>query len=809
MRRFAVSVRIALGALLSHWGRNRLQLAAAVGGLMLATALWSGVQAINAHARASYAKSAAVLGAGTLVTLARPDGAAFDQAVFTALRRSGHDVSPRIEGRLNIGSERLAVIGIEPVSLAPAALPDALREGVGDGVPDFLRPPWQTLAAAETAAALGALDHDLPPLVVDDSLPVGTVIVDIGVAQGLLDQSGEITSLTLAPGAAVRSAVLERYGLDRVDAENRGTVGGLTDSFHLNLTAFAFLAFVVGLVIVHAAISLALEQRRGTIRTIRALGVSGGELGTALIVEAVALALVAGVAGAALGYGIALALLPDVARSLGALYDVAVAEALSVGGLWFLGALGMALAGALLAAASGLWTILRMPVLVAARPEAWLGAERRRGRVLGALAVGLAVLALGLHFLASGLVAGFATMAALLLAAAAGLPVLLATIVGVAAARARTPLGEWVWGDLRQMVPSLSLAMVAILLALSANVGVGTMVGGFRITFLGWLDQRLAAEVYVRGVDEAQSIRIDTWAAEHPAVRAVLPTERARLNVQGWPVEVLGVTDHATYRSDWPMIALADDGWSRVFAGDAVMISEQLAHRLDLGVGDTVPVLERPVAGTYPDYGNPIGQVVMGRRVLVESGLSTTRLGTGIRIAPEDRAAFLSAFRAAFDAGPAQSIDQTALKDRAREIFEQTFAVTQALNVLTLLVAGAALLASMLTLQDRRLPMLAPVWAVGVPRRRLAFLELVKTAVLTGLTAVLAVPVGVALAWLLVSVINVEAFGWRLPLTLFPGEWVRLVALALIVALLAAAIPVRRLARLSPAEILKVFRNAA
>ena len=105
--------------------------------------------------------------------------------------------------------------------------------------------------------------------------------------------------------------------------------------------------------------------------------------------------------------------------------------------------------------------------------------------------------------------------------------------------------------------------------------------------------------------------------------------------------------------------------------------------------------------------------------------------------------------------------------------------------------------------------MLAPVWAVGVPRRRLAFLELVKTAVLTGLTAVLAVPVGVALAWLLVSVINVEAFGWRLPLTLFPGEWVRLVALALIVALLAAAIPVRRLARLSPAEILKVFRNAA
>ena len=50
-----------LSALVSHWRCNRLQLLTLVLGLALATALWSGVQAINAEARASYDAAAATL----------------------------------------------------------------------------------------------------------------------------------------------------------------------------------------------------------------------------------------------------------------------------------------------------------------------------------------------------------------------------------------------------------------------------------------------------------------------------------------------------------------------------------------------------------------------------------------------------------------------------------------------------------------------------------------------------------------------------------------------------------------------------
>ena len=79
----------------------------------------------------------------------------------------------------------------------------------------------------------------------------------------------------------------------------------LTDSFHLNLTAFGLLSFFVGLFIVNSAIGLAFEQRLPMLRTLRACGVSARMLNTVLVTELVSLALIAGLAGLVCGYFIA------------------------------------------------------------------------------------------------------------------------------------------------------------------------------------------------------------------------------------------------------------------------------------------------------------------------------------------------------------------------------------------------------------------------------------------------------------------------------------------------------------------------
>ena len=87
-------------------------------------------------------------------------------------------------------------------------------------------------------------------------------------------------------------------------------------------------------------------------------------------------------------------------------------------------------------------------------------------------------------------------------------------------------------------------------------------------------------------------------------------------------------------------------------------------------------------------------------------------------------------------------------------------------------------------------------------------IALTLTLALALATALLAIPLGVGLAWALVAVINVEAFGWRIPQQHFPGQWASLLVLAVVTAGLAAALPALRLRRTAPAVLLRIFSDA-
>src|SRR5437868_12069265 len=104
-----------LAVLLSHWRRHPMQLATLLIGLVSATALWSGVQALNQQARVSYDRAAAAFGGARTAMLVGRDGATFPQKLFIDLRRAGWDVSPVLEGRIVIGGRPFRLLGIEPV----------------------------------------------------------------------------------------------------------------------------------------------------------------------------------------------------------------------------------------------------------------------------------------------------------------------------------------------------------------------------------------------------------------------------------------------------------------------------------------------------------------------------------------------------------------------------------------------------------------------------------------------------------------------------------------------------------------------
>ena len=795
--------RACLRALLSHWWRNPLQLFTFLAGLALATGLWSGVQAINAEARASYDAAAQTLGEGRFDQLLPRAGESFAQDEYVTLRRAGWQVSPVVEGRLRLPDGAVRIVGLDPLT-APGALSPVATVGdldlsafLSDGV---------LFANAEVAARLRG--QVTQKVIVDATMAPDTVVTDVGVAQRLLDRAGRLTRLIVGPEQPRGLLPLDKVAPDliRLAAQGSSDVGQLTDSFHLNLTAFGLLSFAVGIFIVHGTIGLVFEQRRGMVRTLRTLGVPLRRLVVLMALELMALSVLAGALGVLLGYVVAALLLPGVAATLEGLYGAQVAGGLQLRPVWWLSGLGIAVIGAGLAGAGALWKIARMPILASARPRAWAVTSGRGRWGQAALALVLLAAALVLTLLDLGLIASFVMLGCLLLGAALLLPLLLAAGLALGQSRAKGALSGWFWADTRQQLPGLNLALMALLLAMAANVGVSTMVSSFRLTFVDFLDQKLFAESYVRGFEASQFAEMDTYLQGRGAV--VLPLQSGETRVQGRPAEVLGIRAGTGYAEHWTFLQAERGLWDRVAAGQAVIVNEQLARRAGLGLGDDLPLgpgLSLPLAGIYGDYGNPIGQAVVSEarfsaafpdespRQLAVIGLSAADLrgDLGTRFGLPDSAV----------------IDQRALKAFSLQVFERTFSVTAALNVLTLAVAGFAILMSLLTLAAIRLPQLAPVWAMGLTRGALARAELMRALVLAALTAVLALPLGLALAWVLLAVVNVEAFGWRLPMYLFPWQYAQLGAWTLIAAGLAALWPARRLARTPPSHLLKVFAN--
>jgi putative ABC transport system permease protein len=780
------------------------------------------VQALNQQARLSYDRAAATFGGARTAALVGRDGKPFSQQLFVELRRAAWPVSPVLEGRIQIGGRSFRLLGIEPVTL-PAEVGNAPAIGRAD-LQSFVTPPGQTLVAPELLSELnlpeGATPPSsggtlLPPLRAQAQLVPGVLVVDIGIAQRLLNMPDQVSRLLIGKAKARRASLETVVGdkLHLVEPDAESDLERLTDSFHLNLTAFGLLSFVVGLFIVNSAIGLAFEQRLPMLRTLRACGVSARMLDAVLLVELVALALLAGIVGLVCGYLIAASLLPDVAASLRGLYGAQVPGQLTLKGEWWIAGLIISVLGALAAATASLAKAIRLPVLVAAQPYAWQQAQHRWLIFQSALALAVLVAAGCFLWFGDSLVSGFAVLAALLLGAALGLPAILERVLSLGQRRARRPLAVWFWADSRQQLSGLSLALMALLLALAVNVGVGTMVESFSRTFVSWLDGRLAADVYINASSDTQATEIKAWLHERPEVEAILPGGRADSQMGGAPIEVLGLPDHATYRDRWPLLDSTANAWIRLRPGDAGLISEQLARRLKLAIGDRVDIpapegnwtLE--VVGIYADYGNPKGQIAVNIAALTRRfpGIPQTRMG--LRVASGQIPTLISALQGKFGLDDRSVADQATMKAESTRIFNRTFAVTASLNAFTLGVAGVALLTSLLTLGNSRLPQLAPLWAIGLTRQHLAAIELLKTMSVALITTLLALPLGLGVAWCLIAVVNVKAFGWRLPFHVFPLQLLQLLGVAMVAALFAALIPVLKLARMQPASLVKIFAD--
>ena len=165
---------------------------------------------------------------------------------------------------------------------------------------------------------------------------------------------------------------------------------------------------------------------------------------------------------------------------------------------------------------------------------------------------------------------------------------------------------------------------MALLLALAVRLGV-VHHGGNVQPQLPPVAQRGGSplDVYISASDNAKGVAIRNWLKDRSDAQAILSGGRADTQVQGQPVELLGLPDHALYRERWPLLEAAPRAWTRLVPGNAAFISEQLSRRLNIRVGDVVEVpapggtWELDIVGIYADYGNPKGQLAVNVAALI------------------------------------------------------------------------------------------------------------------------------------------------------------------------------------------------
>jgi putative ABC transport system permease protein len=136
------------------------------------------------------------------------------------------------------------------------------------------------------------------------------------------------------------------------------------------------------------------------------------------------------------------------------------------------------------------------------------------------------------------------------------------------------------------------------------------------------------------------------------------------------------------------------------------------------------------------------------------------------------------------------------------EVFDRTFAITGALQLLATVVAFVGVLSALLSLQLERQRELGILRAIGLTARQLWGLIMVETGLMGGVAGLLSMPTGFTLALILIYIINRRSFGWTLQMQVDPGPFIQAFLVAVIAALLAGIYPAYKMGQIATAEAL-------
>jgi putative ABC transport system permease protein len=385
-----------------------------------------------------------------------------------------------------------------------------------------------------------------------------------------------------------------------------------------------------------------------------------------------------------------------------------------------------------------------------------------------------------------------------------------------------------IWGVLGRMAPRevvnsisrTSIAVTALMMAIAVTIGVSLMVGSFRFTVETWMNQILHGDVYVSvpsatvtqplyAIDPQVITILENW-------EGVARVDLLQTAVVDSPVGPIQISANNNPNDGMEQIYLAadyppDEIWGVVEEG-AVLVSEPLANRLDIPAhGGELPLYTDaglqtfPVAGIYYDYTSSQGNAILSlenyRRLWGDDQIAAAAL---ILEPGEDVQSIAEALKTRL--APIQSLlvrPNQALRADTLEVFDRTFAITSALQLMTTFVAFVGVLSAMMSLQLDKQRQLGILKAIGLTGRQLWRLIALETGLMGAVAGLVSMPTGYILALILVFIINRRSFGWTLQMQVAPGPFLQAFVIAVLAALLAGLYPARRIIQRNTAEAIR------
>ncbi len=820
--------------------QHRWQTILTITGIVLGVAIVVAVDLANFSARRALALSLdSVTGKVTHQLSGGSDG--IDESLYVQMRRTLglHKSAPLISDYVTIAEHTFLLLGIDPIAelglqrhalaiksgnameymlqantiVMSARSADKLHLKVGDSLSIDHR-------ARQQQVKLGGIFHSKEPAAAE-----GLIFTDISVAQELLNRAGTLDridlQLTESELATLKAWIPD--ALQLTDSHSRNdAVRNMTEVFHLNLTAMSFLALLVGGLLILNSMTFSVLQRRGMIGTLRLLGVTRREVFWLVMAEASLIGVIGTFIGIAAGILLGQGLVHLVLRTVNDLYFVMHVSEFFISPMSLFKGLLLGMGTTIMAA----WLPAREamhspPVSVQQRSaveQRWL---LRMPLMLSAGIIMFAVGWLLILFKLGSLLGGFFALTLVVFGFSLMVPVMLLGLVKVLLLF--SSLGNSrVTMVVRSITANMSrtgLAVAALTVAVSATIGVGIMVDSFRYTVSIWLQQSLNGDVYISLPGRA-AVRTSpglpaaliTELRNLPGVQDSSATRMIKTETEYGELNLLAIDNMLRNARGFNLKHSVKDIHQAMHRGEGLLISEPLANHHHLSIGDRIRIqtdngaINFLILGVFYDYTSTQGLIIMERGLYEKlwrdrqisgvtlfrhSSISTSELKTAVKN-------LLKTY-----SGHITVRSNREIRDISLQIFDQTFAITDVLRLLVMLVAFVGILSALMSLLLERSRELAILRASGMTPLEVAVMVIAETLLMGLMAGILAIPLGLIMSSILIDVINLQSFGWSIQ-HLFPLEVIfQGLVLSLTAAFLAGCYPALHAARVSPSQALR------